>query len=69
MPTSKFAISYPLLALLLALLNAIGPFTIDTYLPAFPAIAQDLGTDALGVQQSLTAYMLPFAFMMSGSLT
>ena len=30
------------LALLLAGLAAIGPFAIDTYLPAFPAIAADL---------------------------
>ena len=27
------------LAILLALLGMVGPFAIDTYLPAFPAIA------------------------------
>ncbi|MEC5398250.1 multidrug effflux MFS transporter [Uliginosibacterium sp. H1] len=66
MPTSHLAkpISYPLLAMMLALLNAIGPFAIDTYLPAFPAIEAGLRTTPLAMQQSLTAYMLPFAFMM-----
>jgi MFS transporter, DHA1 family, multidrug resistance protein len=57
-------ISYPLLAFVLAVLNAIGPFAIDTYLPAFPAIERGLGTTPLAMQQSLTAYMLPFSIMM-----
>jgi MFS transporter, DHA1 family, multidrug resistance protein len=57
-------ISYPLLALLLAFLNAIGPFSIDAYLPAFPDMQQDLGTNAVAMQQSLTAYMIPFSIMM-----
>ncbi|MBL8474366.1 MAG: multidrug effflux MFS transporter [Rhodocyclaceae bacterium] len=48
---------------MLAALAAIGPFAIDTYLPAFHAIAADLHCDMLSVQQSLTAYLLPFAFM------
>lgn len=51
-------------AFLLAALSAIGPFAIDTYLPAFPAMAQDLGTTPLQVQQTLTFYLLPFGFMM-----
>lgn len=54
----------PSLTLLLAALSAIGPFAIDTYLPAFPAIGRALGASEIEVQQSLTAYMLPFAFMM-----
>lgn len=57
-------ISYPLLAVLLAFLNAIGPFSIDAYLPAFPSMEQALGTDAVAMQQSLTAYMVPFSIMM-----
>lgn len=57
-------ISYLGLALILALLNAIGPFSIDTYLPAFPAIERSLTTTPVAMQQSLTAYMLPFSFMM-----
>src|SRR5690606_5444929 len=39
------------------------PFSIDTYLPAFPDIEASLGTDLIGVQQTLTAYMLSFAVM------
>lgn len=57
-------ISYPLLAFVLAALNSIGPFTIDAYLPAFPAIEKDLATNAIAMQQSLTAYMIPFSVMM-----
>lgn len=53
----------PWLAALLAALAAIGPFAIDTYLPAFPAIAQDLSATQLEVQQTLTAYMSTFAIM------
>jgi MFS transporter, DHA1 family, multidrug resistance protein len=52
------------LAILLAMLSALGPFAIDTYLPAFPAVAADLATTDLAIQQTLTAYMIPFAFMM-----
>jgi DHA1 family bicyclomycin/chloramphenicol resistance-like MFS transporter len=59
------------LALLLAALAAIGPFSIDTYLPAFPAVGRALGATPVEVQQTLTAYLLPFAFMMlwHGSLS
>ncbi len=51
------------LALLLAGLAMLGPFSVDAYLPAFPAIASSLNTGALQVQQSLTAYMASFAVM------
>lgn len=51
------------LALLLAALAMLGPFSVDTYLPAFPAIASSLHTGALQVQQTLTAYMAAFAVM------
>jgi len=52
-----------LIALVLAALAALAPFAIDTYLPAFPALAHDLGTTTLGIQQSLTFYLLPYALM------
>ena len=55
--------SSPWLAAVLAALSAIGPFSIDTYLPAFPAIAASLSATQLEVQQTLTAYMATFAFM------
>ncbi|EAQ04562.1 drug resistance transporter, Bcr/CflA family protein [Pseudooceanicola batsensis HTCC2597] len=48
------------LALILGLLSAVGPFAIDMYLPALPAIAADLGTTEAGVQLTLTAYFIAF---------
>ena len=41
----------------------IGPFAIDAYLPSFREMETSLGASALEVQQSLTAYLLPFALM------
>ena len=51
------------IAILLAALATIGPFSIDTYLPSFHDIGQSLGATPLQVQQTLTAYLAPFAFM------
>lgn len=50
-------------ALLLAALSALGPFSIDTYLPSFPEIGDSLGASQLQVQQTLSAYLIPFAAM------
>jgi MFS transporter, DHA1 family, multidrug resistance protein len=41
----------------------MGPFCIDTYLPSFHEMEQSLGATAVEVQQSLTAFLIPFAFM------
>lgn len=51
------------LATLLAALAMLGPFSIDTYLPAFPNIQATLNASSLEVQQTLTAYMLSFTVM------
>ncbi|MFL6632228.1 MAG: multidrug effflux MFS transporter [Massilia sp.] len=51
------------LATLLAALSMLGPFSVDAYLPAFPAIQASLNATGLEVQQTLTAYMLAFAGM------
>lgn len=51
------------LTVLLAVLAAVGPFSIDTYLPAFPEIGADLGADKLQIQQTLSIYMLAFGLM------
>ncbi|VXC11868.1 MFS transporter, DHA1 family, bicyclomycin/chloramphenicol resistance protein [Pseudomonas sp. 8AS] len=51
---------------LVACLVSLGQFAIATYLPAFAAIAADLGATAVQVQQSLTAYLLPFALALLG---
>jgi DHA1 family bicyclomycin/chloramphenicol resistance-like MFS transporter len=48
-------------ALVLGMLSAIGPFAIDMYLPAFPAIARDLGADIGAVQMSLMSFFLAVA--------
>ena len=51
------------IALLLAALAALGPFAIDTYLPSFPEMMEKLGATQLEMQQTLTAFLLPFAMM------
>jgi len=51
------------LALLLACLGMLGPFAIDTYLPAFDGIARTLGATPALMQQTLSAYLFGFAVM------
>ena len=51
------------LAILLAVLGMLGPFSIDTYIPAFSAIAQSLNATPVQMQQTLSAYLFGFAFM------
>lgn len=46
--------------LILGALVALGPFTIDLYLPAFPAVAADLGTSDASIQLTLTATTIGF---------
>ncbi len=57
------ATSASVLALVLAGLAMLGPFSVDTYLPAFPDIQRSLSATSLEVQQTLTAYMFSFAVM------
>jgi DHA1 family bicyclomycin/chloramphenicol resistance-like MFS transporter len=51
------------LAAMLAALSAVGPFSIDAYLPSMPEIGRVFGASPWLVQQTLTAYMVPFALM------
>jgi DHA1 family bicyclomycin/chloramphenicol resistance-like MFS transporter len=51
------------LALLLACLGMLGPFAIDTYLPAFAGIAASLQATPVQMQQTLSAYLFGFAVM------
>ncbi|WPB55663.1 multidrug effflux MFS transporter [Xylophilus sp. GOD-11R] len=51
------------LAFLLAALTMVGPFSIDTYIPAFAGIAQALHATPVQMQQTLSAYLFGFAFM------
>ncbi|PWT72152.1 MAG: Bcr/CflA family drug resistance efflux transporter [Bacteroidetes bacterium] len=46
------------LIIILGLLSAIGPFSIDMYLPGFPAIAQDLNTTVAHVSLSLSSFFI-----------
>ncbi|MCC9052905.1 multidrug effflux MFS transporter [Microbacterium sp. F2E] len=47
--------------ILLGALTALGPFTIDLYLPAFPVLQQDFQTTAAAIQLTLTGTMIGFA--------
>ncbi|HXE51128.1 MAG TPA: multidrug effflux MFS transporter [Ramlibacter sp.] len=51
------------LAVLLAVLGMLGPFSIDTYIPAFSGIARALDATPVQMQQTLSAYLFGFAFM------
>lgn len=46
------------LIVILGLLSAIGPFSIDMYLPGFPAIAADLHTTIAKVTLSLSSFFI-----------
>lgn len=52
-----------LLAVLLAGLGVLGPFSIDTYLPAFDGIARSTGATPVQLQQTLSSYLAGFALM------
>ena len=47
--------------ILLGALTALGPFTIDLYLPAFPVLEEDFQTTAAAIQLTLTGTMIGFA--------
>jgi DHA1 family bicyclomycin/chloramphenicol resistance-like MFS transporter len=51
----------PLLVIILGLTTAIGPLSLDMYLPAFPAIADGLGVAPAQVQLSLTTCLIGLA--------
>jgi DHA1 family bicyclomycin/chloramphenicol resistance-like MFS transporter len=56
-------VSAPLLAVTLAGLVMLGPFSVDTYLPSFPAIQREFAVASIELQQTLTAYLAAFAVM------
>lgn len=51
------------LTILLALVTALGPYTIDAFFPSLRAIAREMHVSALQAQQILTAFMVPYALM------
>lgn len=48
------------MALILGLLSWIGPFAIDMYLPAMPAITEDLGASVSASQWTLMSFFIAF---------
>jgi DHA1 family bicyclomycin/chloramphenicol resistance-like MFS transporter len=60
-----------LLALLLAALGMLGPFAVDTYIPAFQAIGSDLNATNLQMQQTFSVYLAAFGvmFLFHGALS
>src|SRR5215471_8097722 len=52
----------PVLLMLLALLSAFTPLSIDMYLPALPTIVSELNSTAGDIQLTLSAFMLAFGF-------
>ena len=48
----------------LAALASLAPFAIDTYLPAFHILSEDLLASPEAIQQSLTFYLLPYTIML-----
>jgi DHA1 family bicyclomycin/chloramphenicol resistance-like MFS transporter len=51
------------LSFVLAALSWIGPFSIDTYLPSLPSIGRTFHISEMQAQQTMTAFLLPFAIM------
>src|ERR1700687_4045340 len=52
-----------LFAALLAALAALGPFSIDAYLPAFSGIQASVSATPLEIQQTLSGYLFAFGLM------
>src|ERR1700733_4002896 len=49
------------LTLLLSLLTALGPLSMDMYLPSLPAIGEALGAPIAQVQLTISSYLIGFA--------
>jgi DHA1 family bicyclomycin/chloramphenicol resistance-like MFS transporter len=58
-------------AALLGALATLGPFAVDTYLPAFDGMQKALGATPVQMQQTLSAYLLAFGvmFLFHGALS
>lgn len=50
------------MALLLAMTMALGPLALDTYLPAFPAMAESLAVNVHDISLSISIYVFVLAF-------
>ncbi len=61
MPASLPVRSFPGWLILMGALTAIGPFSIDLYLPAFPAIAAGLNVSQGEVERTMASYLIGLA--------
>ena len=61
--TSTATASRARLAFVLGALAMFGPFSIDTVFPAFGAMASDLGSTPVAVQQTISSYLLGYGLM------
>ncbi|HMM46681.1 MAG TPA: multidrug effflux MFS transporter [Thiobacillaceae bacterium] len=62
--TDATSTHHPLLiAVVVAALSVLAPFTIDTYLPSFPAIAAELDASHAQMQQTMGLYLAAFAIV------
>jgi len=59
----KHSVSASLLAVVLAGLVMLGPFSVDTFLPSFPAIQREFAISRLELQQTLALYLFTLAVM------
>src|SRR4051812_17829518 len=50
-----------LLIVFFGALAALGPLSVDAYLPAFPQIARDFGVSIVSVQNTLSAFLIGYA--------
>lgn len=59
------------MALLMAMLIALMPFSIDAYLPAIPEMAENLGSNIHRIEQSLSMFLFGVAFgqVVGGSIS
>ncbi|GEK51833.1 MFS transporter [Vreelandella venusta] len=60
-----------IVVLSLALTMMLGPFSMDTYLPAFPVIGESLGVSQQAVSLSVSVYVFAMAFgqLIGGALS
>ena len=61
MSTKRTVVGLPGWLILMGALTAVGPVSIDMYLPAFPAIAQGLSATTGQVERTLAIYLLGMA--------
>ena len=60
-PSALGSRGFPGWLVILGALTAIGPLSIDMYLPAFPALERDLGSPAGGAELTLAGFFVGMA--------